>query len=131
MCYSQDLNYTGKEGPNSTMQEYQCHVSAACNSAGMTLWMVKKQLYKAQCSKTAIKVKLPYVKVTPNVIREIGLDSWKDKLFPLLSCIRGSMHHSDKQGLSAKLPRFKSQFSTSYVTISKLPNLSVPYLHCL
>lgn len=70
MCYSQALNCTGKEGPAPTLQEYQRHVSAACNRAAMTSWMVKKQFYKAQCSKTAIKVKLPCVKVTLNVIRE-------------------------------------------------------------
>lgn len=65
------------------------------------------------------------------LLEKIGLDSWKEKLFPLLSCVKGSMHHSDKQGPAARLPMFKSQLSTSCVTISKLPNLSVPYLPCL
>lgn len=79
MCYSQDLNCTGKEGPTPTMQEYQRHVSGACNRAGMTSWMGKSQFYKAQRSKTAIKGKLPCVKVTLNVITENSFRLLKGK----------------------------------------------------
>lgn len=63
------------------------------------------------------------------LLEKIDLDSWKEKLFPLLW--RGACLGAKSRDSAARLPKFKCQLSTSCVTVNKLSNLSVPYHHHL